>query len=450
MITLALPIKFLIAFIIGAVIGLERESQDELNVKSSRIEAPHNVGVRTFSLISILGAFTGTSFIAAPALFVILSSTVSFLILAYYVIQSRLTRDVGFTTELALIYSYLVGVAIVIELIPIQLILAASVVVIILLSFKTKIKSIVEGIRPTEFNAFLGFALIAVVILPFLPNNTYSLSDIPDFNSLMMGTGVNLKKLAAIELFNPFKLWFIVALIVGLDVAGHFLERIIGQGRGRLIASVAGGFISSTATTQGLAQESNASSKINYLVGAAVFANVASFFQLVLLIAPINIEFLILLLPSLLAIVVTASLIGILFLRKNEKSKQGRHRRHQSLKKEVAIFEIMPALKFALLYLVVTIISRTALSLFGQNVFLLAAALASLTGIDAILITVSQLIGRGLSADMAVLTFIIVNAINLLGKSFYSFTQGKREFAFKFFIAVICMIFASFVGLLFS
>ncbi len=449
MITLGLPIKFLIAFIIGAVIGLERESQDELNTKSSRIEAPHEVGVRTFSLIAILGTFAGIAFLRAPLLFIVLSLAVSLLILTYYIMQSRLTKDVGFTTELALIYSYLVGVSIGYELIPIQLILAISVIVIILLSVKTRVKSIIQDIKPGEFNAFLGFALIAAVILPFLPNTTYSLSDIPGFIAFLSESGIHIEKIAGIELFNPFKLWFIVALITGLDIVGHILERIFGQGRGRLIASVAGGFISSTATTQGLAQESNSHKKINYLVGAAVFANIASFFQLALLVAPVNADFLILIAPSLIGIILVGSVIGFFFLRRAESEKKKSKRQTEPEEKDVQIFEIMPALKFAFLYLIVTIVSRIVLTLFGQNAFLLTAALASLTGIDAVLITAAQLFGRGLTETTALFTFIIVNAVNLTGKSFYSFTQGKREFAFKFFLTVLALIAVSLVGFLF-
>lgn len=448
MIPLLLPFKFLIAFTVGAVIGLERESQDELNSKSTRIEAPHNVGVRTFSFIALLGTLAGVASHTVPLLFILLSASVFLLILAYYVIQSRLTKDVGFTTELALIYSYLVGVAIAIEFIPIQLTLAISVIVIILLSVKTRLKTIIEGISSQEFNAFLGFALIALVILPFLPNQGYSISDIPGLVEIAPEGGLSVDKISHIELINPFKLWFIVALITGLDILGHVLERIFGQGKGRLIASVAGGFISSTATTQGLAQESTATKKIHPLIGAAIFANVSSFFQLALLLAPVNIHFLLTIAPSLIAIIVVGSITGWYFLSRSDKKSAVRKAR-KSKETDVQIFAITPALKFAFLYLVVTVVSRVALELFGQNAFLIAAALASLTGIDAVLITVAQLFGQGLSTEVALLAFVIVNAVNLLGKSFYSFLQGSREFALKFFLAVLALIGVSFIGFLF-
>jgi uncharacterized membrane protein (DUF4010 family) len=405
------------------------------------------LGVRTFSLITLLGTTAGLLRPDYFVLFITLNITFMLMVLAYYIVGSLLTGDNGITTEIAVVFAYLIGLFISLGIFPVQLVIALAVVLILVLSYKQKVHSFVAGITRGEINAFISYAIIALVILPFLPNISYFLTDIPSFSSILSTYGIDLGIFGQVEILNPFKLWLVVALITGVDVLGYLLEKTVGKKKGWLLASMAGGFISSTATTQSLAQQSNKSGSTNLLVAAAIFANLSSFFQLFLLIAVFNPGLLVRSTVMILAMIVVATISGFILLRsKREESVESLAETEVNLK-EVNIFSLVPALKFAVLFLTIRVVSKVALIMFGDSGFLATSAIASLAGLDAVIINLSELAGVSISLNTAVFAIIIANAVNLLGKVVYSFIQGNRRFAWKFSISMFLIILSSLVGL---
>lgn len=444
---LAIPLKLILSFILGAVIGLEREINEK---KPGRLgEKPQAIlGLRTFSLITVLGALTGFLYQDFLWISVLLAAASFIFFLVFYIIDTINTKDTGITTELALFFSFLIGILVALDVFPVQITIALAVVLILILSRKRKIKDVVEDIHSKELNAFVAYAIIALVILPFLPNTTYSISDL-GLGSLLESFGLPVERVANIDLFNPFKLWTIVALITGIDIIGYILERTIGQKKGWILASIAGGFVSSTATTQSLAQQSRTSKRVNHLLAAALIANLVSFFQIAILMAPLNAAFVASLFPTFLAIIFAALAITFYFLRSRESEGSSKTVEETEENTEGGIFEIAPALKFAGIYLVISIFSKIALEFFGGGAFLVATAIGALAGLDAVMVNTAQLAGGRIDFSLAFWAFIIANAVNLLGKSFYSYLQGKREFAVKFAVSVGIIIASSLVGILF-
>lgn len=446
---LSIPLKLILSLTLGAVIGLERESYEkEKEIDGQKENSVGALGVRTFSLITALGAIAGFLKPDYYGLFLTINIAFMTLVLAYYILGSFVIKDHGITTEIAIIFAYLIGIFIALEIFSIQLILAMTVVLILILSRKEKIKTIIAGIKRSEINAFTSYLIIALVVLPFLPNTSYFLSDIPGLEVILSSYKIGLGKLAQIEILNPFKLWLVVALITGIDVAGYVLEKTIGQKKGWLLTSFAGGFISSTATTQSLAQQSKKSKTINRLVAAAIFANLASFFQIFVLIAPINGLFLAKSTPLVFAIIISAALAGLFFLKRKEVAIQENLKETKEKLQEDEIFALNPAIKFAFIFLLIRIATKTSLVLFGDSGFLATSALASITGLDAIIINLSELAGTIISFKTGVLALILANAVNLISKTFYCVTQGKKEFALKFAASIVLIILSSFLGLL--
>lgn len=445
MVHLSMPLKLLLALVLGAVIGLERESngRDDSQAKK-RISG--SLGVRTFSLISALGAVAGFLSISYFPLTLIISLSLMALLIAYYVMESYYARDHGITTEIAVILTYLLGILLALEIFPIQLILAMTVVLLLILSRKEKIKTLVQGIQRTEINAFISYAIVALVILPFLPNQSLFLADIPSLEVILNSYGLDLGKLATIEILNPFRLWLVVALITGVEIAGYALQRTVGQKKGWLLTSIAGGFISSTATTQSLAQQSKKSTLINLLVAAAIFSNLASFFQIFILIGPLNGQFLAKSTPLLLSLIISAFLLGVFFLKAKGASGEDLPETKERLKRE-EIFSLGPALKFALIFLIVKTVTKISLAFFGNSGFLATSALASIIGLDAVTINLAEMAGKIINFQTGVLALILVNATNLLSKTVYSLFQGKKEFALKFALSAAIIILASLIGL---
>ncbi len=442
-----IPIRLIISFLLGAVIGLEREINEK---KVSKVgQKPQAIlGLRSFSIITSLGTILGFIYQTQPWLSLVLTAGVLVLFIMFYAIDTSISKDTGITTELAMVYSFIIGILLAFNVFSMQIILALTVVFILILSRKRKIKSVVEDIRKSELDALIAFAIISLVILPFLPNESYSLADFPGLMDFFSTAGLQVEKISQIELVNPFSLWLIVVLITGIDLAGYILERTIGRKKGWFLASIVGGFVSSTATTQSLAQQSKSSKAVNHLIAAALIANFASFIQITILLSPINPPFIVTLFPTVLLLIFSTLVICYYFLRKKE-GKLGNLKESNKDSQKQGIFEFSSAIKFALLYIAISLVSDIALEFFGSGAFLFTTAVGALAGLDAVMINTAQLAGSKIDFTLAALGFIIANAVNLTGKVVYSFLQGKKEFSRKFAISIAIIIFSSLIGLFF-
>jgi uncharacterized membrane protein (DUF4010 family) len=430
--------KLFLAIIFGATIGLERAG--------SKQGLEEIGGIRTYSLIALIGFLVGLFFTNnLNPLAIIIASGFLFLLISYYLVSSFHSRDFGLTTEMSVIITFLIGLLLVVDVIPVQIIVVIFVVLMFILSLKSKTNQLVAGISRQELQSFISYAIIALVVFPFLPDVAYRLNDIPLLPDILQGLNVNLGQFNTLDLINPRKIWMIVVLITGIDVFGYILGRIVGNKNGFALTSFMAGFVSSTSATQSLAQKSIKSNFVNSLVGAAVLSNLASFLQIFLLVGPLNPKWLASIAPSILIMVFTAALISLFFLRKKEPEKKEK----EVEVKTVKIFSLMPALKFACLLIVVKIVTKVCLILFGQSGFVISSVIASLAGLDAILVNLAEMAGNTITFKFAFITFLLVNATNLLSKTVYSYLQGTGKFALKFFIAAILIIAASAIWLFF-
>lgn len=439
---LDLPLKFIITFALGAVIGLEREINEQKHMKGDPPGKQAVLGLRTFSLVAGLGALTGAIINPFPIIAAILFGGFLGLLLLFYVLDSRENKDTGITTEVAVLYSYISGFLIATNLMPVQIIVAVTVVLILLMSRKEHIKAFVEDIQKRELNALISYGILALVILPFLPNYTYALSDFPGVESFFNNVGWNVGALTNLELFNPFKLWLIVVLITGVDLLGYILERTIGQNRGWLIASLVGGFVSSTATTISIARESTKTRNHSPLLAGVIFANMVSFLPVLVILATFNPPLLIRFLPVFITLFISALIIGIYFYRFSKDDKQ-LESVEETAEKSHSIFSLSSALKFMGIYLLISIVSKIALQFFGTGGFLITTGLGALTGIDAVVINTAQLSGSVIGIGLGVWALILANSVNLIAKSAYAFFQGDRDFALKLSVSMIIIISAS-------
>jgi uncharacterized membrane protein (DUF4010 family) len=302
------------------------------------------------------------------------------------------------------------------------------------------------GISKTEVQSFVSYAIIALVALPVLPDYAYKVKDLPVVEGVLNGLGVNLGQFDNLDLVNPRKVWFVVVLITGIDVFGYILSRLVGDKSSFALTSFMAGFVSSTSTTQSLALRSKGSRFVNHLVGAAVLANLASFFQIFLLIGPLNAPWLMSILPSIMIMILTAAFLAVYYFKRKEPDDDGVAAEE---KKSVQIFSLLPALKFAALLIIIKIVTKICLILFGESGFIISSVLASFAGIDAIMVNLADMAGHTITFKFAFLTFLIINATNLLSKSGYSYLQGDRRFALRFLMAMVIVIAASATGLLF-
>jgi len=425
--------------LIGAAVGLEREKSGHGTAATA--------GVRTFSIASLLGALAGVFYIYNfSPLAMVIAGSFSVLIIAYYVVGSLMTKDIGLTSEISIITTFAIGSLITLNVLPLQLVIALAVALVTVLSLKSKTKEIVAGLSGNEVQSFVGYAIIALIVFPFLPNYGYKLSDIPLLSTIFESLNIDLSQLYGLELINPQRIWMIVVLITGIDVFGYLLGKLISKKSGFALTSFIGGFVSSTSTTQSLAQKSKKTGVVNALVGAALLANLASFLQIFLLVGPLNGQWLVSIVPSILIMVFSASILAVLFLRQHDPKEKER----TAGAKRSRIFSLLPALKFAGLLIAIKIVTKVCLILFGKSGFIVSAVVASFAGLDAIIVSLAEMAGSTITLQFALLTLLLVNATNLFSKAGYSFWQGNRKFALRFLTSVSIIILVSFAGLLFT
>ncbi len=416
---LPLFIKFIISLLLGSVIGLERES-----VNTKKPELWTLGGVRTFALISFLGSISGFLFLNKDfALSNIISIFVFIAILVYYTITALHIHTTGLTTEISAIFAYLIGWFVITNLIPLPITIALSIILVLILSNKTKSKKIATNINKNEWNSFMSFAIILLVILPFLPDIGYRITDITILNNLPLPL-----QLFNLEIINPYHLWLIVVLISGINLLGYLLSKKLGKSKGIYLCSFFGGIMSSTLVNQTLSEKSRIESKDKQkqLVISNIVAYIASVFHIAFFVGILNLTLLWRIIPLLLLITIVCW-ISILYLQ-GKKPKVCKAKFEMPFKEKPELF-LIPAIKFSLLITGIKILAGIVLVFLGNNGFLGFSLISSLVGLDAVLINISELAGNSLTFNYAIFVILLINIFNLFGKWLYSYWKGSKAFS---------------------
>lgn len=265
-----------IALAIGFVIGAERE----------RDGGP--AGVRTFALAGLAGAVAA---LVHPMVLAAAVAGAALLVAAGYLSPalpaagtheeaeaddapaSPKTR-LSTASAIALLVTVLLGgLAVTLP----ALAAAAGVATAVLLLVKERLHTVIrERITELELNDALKFFVAAFIVLPLVPHAN-------------LGPG---------GVIDPRRMWTFVVAVTALGWLGYVAVRLAGPERGLPAAGLAGGFISSAATTGAMARTSRSAEFFRPAMAAALLATVASLVQLVLVTAVADTRVALLLLPA--------------------------------------------------------------------------------------------------------------------------------------------------------
>jgi uncharacterized membrane protein (DUF4010 family) len=290
----------LVALGSGLLIGIERERR--------KGDGPQRAlaGVRSFTLAALAGAIAQT--LEQPWLVAIGAALILALIAIGYARER--SDDPGVTTELALFVTYLLGVAAIGRPAAAA---AGAVLVAALLAARSRLhRFATQSLTAAELRDGLILAGAALVLLPMLP-------DAP---------------LAWLGGLNPQRIWGLAVLIMALQGGGHVARRWLGARRGLVLAGLAGGFTSSTATIAALGALSRRHpAQRQASVAAALSSTMATFIQFALVAAAIHLPALALLgLPLAAGLAASALATGFFYLRaRNDAGAQGAQGRAFSL-----------------------------------------------------------------------------------------------------------------------
>lgn len=198
---------------VGMLIGLEREwSQKDL-------------GARTFTIISLLGALSG---VLSHDIIVGSFGGVIALIILVNVNAIRHHRPVEATTSSALLVTFVLGVLVGEGhfFTPV----AVAILMTMLLSLKFELHRFTGGLLPDEIRSAALLGLIGFVIRPILPDRSVD----------------------PWHLLNPRELWITVIAIAAIGFVNYVLLRLYSA-RGLVYTAILGGLVNSTATIAELA-----------------------------------------------------------------------------------------------------------------------------------------------------------------------------------------------------
>jgi uncharacterized membrane protein (DUF4010 family) len=271
-----------------------------------------------------------------------------------------------------------------------------------LLQLKSELHGFVARIEEAELRAVSRLVLIGLVILPALPNR--------DFGPY----GV----------LNPFHVWMMVVLIVGISLAAYVAYRLFGPHVGVLLTGLLGGLISSTATTVTYSQKARKEdSHLAVAAAVIVLASAAAFGRVLFEVAVFAPKALPTVAPPLLAMTAVIAVLAWAALATSRRHAPPPAEREPPSTLRSAII-------FGLLYAVVALAVAAARQHLSEGALYAVAAISGLTDVDAITLSTSRMINSGqLGAEIG-WRIILVGALANLGfKAGIAISAGGRQLA---------------------
>lgn len=242
-------IRILLGFLVGGIIGLERqffvEKEEKGERKSSDIEI--SPGVRTFGLLSLTGAISviisgGTQ---NPLFYF---SIVGVLIIIGIWTASRVyfLEELGITTSVALVVAFLLGTMI--GLGEIVWGITLSVFVTFILSVKEKVKDLIQGLEYKEVASALQIGILFFLLFPLVPDMTDPVFGVLNFRSL----------------------FFFLVLILSISFLSYVIVKRLGVKQGLPTFAALGAAVNSEAATTNLAKFSKPGKKDDKIIANSI------------------------------------------------------------------------------------------------------------------------------------------------------------------------------------
>ena len=383
-----------IAFGLGLIVGLQREKSDH-----------EMAGVRTFTLIAILGVVAGflTRDFNNPFILPVFGIAVTALMLManYMKVKKKTESNVGQTTEVAALLMFAIGSYLVLGNQLIAVIVGGTLA--ILLYIKETLHNFIDRLKMKDLSAIMTFVGISLVILPLLPNETYG----------------------PLNVLNPHEIWLMVTLIVGISILGYFVYKWLGKKAGMVSNGILGGVISSTATTVSYARNTSKNKSIGkisaFVILTAVTVSIIRIIIEIGIVVPQKLPALIL--PFLLLFVFMALLSVILFytISKEKIEDEMPEPKNPAQFKSAFVFGIL----YALILLAVAYTEEE----FGNSGLYIVSIVGGLAKKDAITLSLAQSIKGGLETELGWRLIMTGLLANFAFKIVLATVLGSRELA---------------------
>lgn len=378
-----------IALAAGMLIGLQRQR-----------DGSALGGIRTFPLIALLGAASALldESLRPWAIAIAGLGVIAATLMGNFARGQTEGYSPGITTEIAILVTFIMGALVGVGETRLGVIVAVATAV--LLYAKDALHKFSERVGDHDIRAVLQFVVITFVILPLLPDRT----------------------MGPLDVLNPREVWLMVALVVGLSLAGYIAYRLLGEKHGTAVAGLLGGVISSTATTVSYARREREGAVTVWAAAVAiVLASSIGYIRVIIEIGvvardhvaamawPFAIMFGVLLIAG-----------GLLWLKIGKEKAENPEQKNPS--------ELKTALIFGALYAIILLAVAATKRWLGDDAIYAVAVVSGLTDMDAITLSMSRLIADGqISRDLGWRAILVASMANLVFKGGFVVALGRRD-----------------------
>jgi uncharacterized membrane protein (DUF4010 family) len=414
-------VSIALALGVGLFIGLQRQQSASQEGKKGLLG-----GSRTFPLFALAGALSmlvshrvGTWIVGLTFAGLVIPLAIA------YADDVRKEKDRGLTTEAAFVLTFLIGALSTSEgvIVPhsrkLILVSATGIAVTALLSLKAPLHRWAERVSQEDMLATVKFLVLAVIVLPFLPDHGYG-----PYGAL-----------------NPFNIGLMVVFIAGISFAGYAVVRVLGPGRGLVITGLLGGLVSSTAVTLSVSHRARREPAVaGACAVAAVLATNVMLVRVVIEVAAVNRPLLGRAVIPLAAMAAVGTVAAFVLYRRATRAQEA---------EEVKLknpFELGPAFKFGLLFTTILLGVKVVEANLGQRGLYIAAIVAGFADVDAITLSMAKLAGEGMAREVAVTGIFLGIASNSVVKSAFAVSLGGWAYGRKVLAALAPTLLAGAAG----
>jgi uncharacterized membrane protein (DUF4010 family) len=372
----------------GLLVGLERGFKLRGQRQGHRV-----AGVRTFTLIGlgagIAGLLSRTQPFAAGA---VVLAMLTYLGLAY---APKLKAKGDATSPIAAAAT--VAVAFLGGTGSVGLALASAAIIVLVLAMRDELHDFVGQLDEADIKALARYSVIALGVLPFLPNEA----------------------MGPYGAWNPWKLWWVVVLVTGFSFAGYVANRIFGARRGTISTALIGGAYSSTAVTQSLAQRLGSKDKGGAEAAGIALASAVMYLRVIVLVAFIAPR----ILPAFMLVVLVPTVVAWAagwLLYRTAPACEGPTPPGNPI-------ALVPALGFLLFVAVAAVVARWAEGRFGEQGIAVLLLIMGSMDVDAAIVTAGGLPPAAITATLAALALggtILANMAVKLGVTL-AYARGR-------------------------
>lgn len=380
-------VEFLVSAAVGGLIGVEREHRDD--------GLPVIAGVRTFPLISVAGFLLAVLAQAVASPFVVAAGVLGAFGLAYMFIHLRISMgQTGITTPVTMIVTFLLGLAIGYGYLFESVVVGVATTA--LLVTKKRLHRFASVLDDDEILSALQFVTLAFILLP-LTSTWEGLPQVP-----WVGRG---------KLVDPYVIILVSVFVTSISFASLLAMRQIGPHRGIQFSGLMGGLVNSEATTAGLAQRVRENRTL--LMPAVVGSLLASttMFARNLAIAAFS-DTSLRLAFALVPYALVVAVVGLVLAYRLRPQARG----ESAAVRVKNPFAVIPALKFALLFALVSIVVTFATRSLGE-VGVYVASLGGFVSAGAVIASLGSLVATGaIPLELAIRTALLATAASIGGK----------------------------------